>query len=210
MAVLVEILRWACGFFALVLLAFILWSILRGVRRPVGTTVGRHQGWLHSPLFYVAASTFFIGTCILIWFPLPGTPFPDAIAVLGALVCFPGLTFVLWGRLALATMYFVSTGFGAQLFAGHRLITNGPYAIVRHPMYSGIFVGMIGSLPLYQTWSTVFLIFIGLVIVRRALVEEEVLAMMFGPEWMEYSRRVPMFIPWIRRRDDRPPASPAG
>jgi protein-S-isoprenylcysteine O-methyltransferase Ste14 len=193
----IRILRTVCGVFALSVLAFLLWSIVRQAQRPVGTGTGRFWNWLHSPLFYVAASAFFFGICIFLWIPLPAIPFSNAVALLGALLCFPGLAFVLWGRLALGNMYFVSTGFGAQLFAGHRLITSGPYAIVRHPMYFGIIVAALSSLMLYQTWTTVFLIVLVLIVVRRALREEDVLAKTFGAEWDEYRRRVPMILPRI-------------
>jgi protein-S-isoprenylcysteine O-methyltransferase Ste14 len=195
MDALVGILRTVCGVFALCVLAFILWSIVRQSRRPVGASAGRYWNWLHSPLFYLAASAFFFGVCVLIWIPLPGFPWANGLAVLGAPLCFSGLAFVLWGRLALGEMYFVSTGFGAQLFAGHRLITRGPYAIVRHPMYTGLILAAIGSLPLYQTWTTVFLTVCSLGVIRRALREEEVLSKKFGTEWAEYCRRVPMLLP---------------
>jgi protein-S-isoprenylcysteine O-methyltransferase Ste14 len=205
----VAVLRPACGVFALAVLAFILWSILGAARRPVGASAGRQLGWLHAPLFYAAASAFFFGACILIWIPLPGAPWPDAAALLGALFCLPGLAFVLWGRLALGSMYFVSTGFGAQLFAGHRLITGGPFAIVRHPMYSGLILAACGSLLLYQTWTGAFLVVCALGVIRRALREEEVLAKAFGAEWEEYRLRVPMLVPRILRAAPTiPPAPP--
>jgi protein-S-isoprenylcysteine O-methyltransferase Ste14 len=197
MGPLIEILRTVCGVFALCVLAFILWSIARQARRPVGASTGKYWNWLHSPLFYAAASAFFFGICILLWIPLPEIPFSNAVALLGALLCFPGLAFVLWGRLALGKMYFVSTGFGAQLFAGHRLITTGPYRIVRHPMYFGLLIAGIGGLLLYQTWTGVVFVGCGLGVIRRALREEEVLSKEFGAEWDEYCRRVPMFFPRI-------------
>jgi protein-S-isoprenylcysteine O-methyltransferase Ste14 len=200
MTALFAILRWACGIFALSVLAFILWSIVRQARRPVEASTGRFWNWLHSPLFFLAASVFFFGLCFLLWIPLPALPFADGIAILGALLCFPGLAFVLWGRLALGNMYFVSTGFGAQLFAGHRLITNGPYAIVRHPMYFGLILAAFGSLFLYQTWTGIFLIACALGVIRRALREEEVLSKEFGAEWTEYSKRVPMILPGPPKR----------
>jgi protein-S-isoprenylcysteine O-methyltransferase Ste14 len=196
----VAILRTACGFFALLLLVFLLWSILRAVGRPAGAGVGTQLSWLHSPLFYAAASAVFFGICILLWIPLPALPAADAAAILGALLCFPGLAFVLWGRLALGNMYFISTGFGAQLFAGHRLITGGPFAIVRHPMYCGLILAAFGALLLYQTWTGVFLVFCALGVIRRARREEAVLAKVFGAEWMEYCRRVPMILPGPPKR----------
>jgi protein-S-isoprenylcysteine O-methyltransferase Ste14 len=192
---LVDVLRWACGIFALGLLAFILWSIVRQVKRPIGAETGKQANWLHAPIFYLATSVSFFAACILLWIPLPGYPWPAGWAVLGALLCFPGLTLVLWGRLALGNMYFVSAGFGAQLFAGHRLITGGPYAIIRHPMYSGLILAAFGSLLLYQTWTGVFLAVTALAVLRRARLEEEALAGEFGAEWLEYCRRVPMLFP---------------
>jgi protein-S-isoprenylcysteine O-methyltransferase Ste14 len=192
-----EILRAVCGVFALSMLILLLGSIFRGTRRAAGATTGRQAGWLRSPLFYLAASAVFFGICILLWIPLPRSTFADGIAVLGALPCLAGLAFVLWGSLALGEMYFVSTGFGAQLFAGHRLIRRGPYAIVRHPMYFGLILAAVGSLALYQTWTCVFFVVCALGVLRRALREEEVLARAFGAEWTEYCRQVPMLFPRI-------------
>lgn len=205
MDALIAVLRAACGVFALALVAFLLWSILRAARRPAGAGVGKRLSWLHSPLFYVVASVFFFGLCILLWIPLPALPLTNEIAILGALLCIPGLGFILWGRLALGNMYFVSTGFGAQLFSGHRLVTSGPYAIVRHPMYFGLLIAGIGGLLLYQTWTGVVFVGCGLGVIRRALREEEVLIKEFGAEWMDYCRRVPMLFP---RLFTPPPASP--
>ena len=195
MTLLIAFLRIAGGIFAVIILAFLLWSILRAAKRPTGAGVGTQLSWLHSPLFYIAASVLFFGLCFLLWIPLPPLPAADEIAILGAILCLPGLAFVLWGRIALGTMYFVSTGFGAQLFAGHRLITQGPYRIVRHPMYFGLLIAGIGGLLLYQTWTGVVFVGCGLGVIRRALREEEVLAGTFGAEWMEYCRRVPMLLP---------------
>jgi protein-S-isoprenylcysteine O-methyltransferase Ste14 len=197
MEALVGILRTTGGVFALSVLAFLIWSIVRQIRQPAGASTGRYSNWLHSPLFYIAASALFFGLCILMWIPLPALPFANGIAILGASLCFPGLASVLWGRLALGNMYFVSTGFGAQLFAGHRLITRGPYAIVRHPMYFGLLIAGIGGLLLYQTWTGVVFVGCGLGVIRRAFREEEVLAKTFGAEWTEYCRRVPMLFPGI-------------
>jgi protein-S-isoprenylcysteine O-methyltransferase Ste14 len=197
MDALIGFLRVVCGILAISLLAFLTLNALRASRRPAGESAGPEVSILHSPLYYAFSLGFDIVVGVLLWIPLPGTPFAAAIALLGALLVLSGLAFALWGRLALGKMYFISTNFGAQTFAGHRLITSGPYAIVRHPMYFGIIVAVLSSLMLYQTWTTVFLIVLALIVVRRALREEEVLAKTFGAEWDEYRRRVPMILPRI-------------
>jgi protein-S-isoprenylcysteine O-methyltransferase Ste14 len=114
---------------------------------------------------------------------------------LGSLLYFPGLSFALWGRLALGKNYFVSTGFGAQLFEGHQLITTGPFALVRHPMYSGLILMSLGSLLIYSTWTTLLFACIAPLITTRAFREEKILAAEFGEQWQEYHRHVPMFVP---------------
>ena len=119
--------------------------------------------------------------------------------IVGSLLYFPGMAFVLAGRLTLGKNYFVSTGLGAQLFAGHRLITGGPYALVRHPMYTGVFLAAIGSLLMYFTWTTLFFTCFAPLTLLRAWREEKVLAAEFGEQWQEYRRRVPMFIPGFGR-----------
>jgi protein-S-isoprenylcysteine O-methyltransferase Ste14 len=122
-----------------------------------------------------------------------------ALAV-GALLYFPGLGLALWGRSALGAMYNVSMSVGVQLHAGHRLITSGPYALVRHPMYLGIILAAWGGLLLYCTWACVFaaVVFLGLAV--RARREEQALAAEFGAEWGAYCRRVPGWLPRLRRR----------
>ena len=119
---------------------------------------------------------------------------------LGCLFYFPGVLLLLWGRLALRENYFVSTGMGAQLFAGHELVTSGPFAIIRHPMYSGLILAALGSLLLYTTWITLFYALFSPFIILRAYREEMVLAAEFGEQWQEYSKRVPAFVPRLKRR----------
>lgn len=110
---------------------------------------------------------------------------------------------MLWGRLALGEDYYVSTSRGAPLFIGHKLITSGPFAYVRHPIYLGMLLTGIGGILLYRTWTMVFIAanFLGLII--RARREEEALAMEFGERWSEYRKRVHAFIPRIRKEVPR-------
>ncbi len=148
--------QWAGALLALTTLALVFVGIWRGVGRAPGRAVGRGTGWLRSPLFYLIVSSFYIALSVILWRPLPvsvSTAARGWALLIGSLIYFPGMLLTLWGRLALGGMYFVSTGFGAQLYAGHRLITHGPYAIVRHPMYAGLIAAAIGSLLIYRTWT---------------------------------------------------------
>ena len=196
------LLRWVGGILALLALLLMYAGIWRGTQQSAGAKTGSIPGLLHSRLFYVAASIVYFGVCYLLWRPIPIT-LPGALQTVvlasGAVVYFSGMAFLLWARLALGRMYFVSTGFGAQLFADHKLITYGPFAIVRHPMYLGISIAALGGLLLYQTWTLFVFLLLPLGLIRRAKVEERVLAGEFGDQWRDYCRRVPAFLPKLSR-----------
>lgn len=192
------LLRFLGGFLAYASLAIVLYGIWRGTHRPSGRTSGRAAGWLHSALFYFLATAGFVGISIGFWKPLPLELLPGVHLILliaGSVFYFPGIAFVLWGRLALGRMYFVSTSFGAQLYADHRLVTRGPFAMVRHPMYLGLVVAALGSLFLYYTWITLAYAIFAPFVLLRARREELALAAEFGQEWNDYCRRVPAFVP---------------
>ncbi|MEW5987426.1 MAG: isoprenylcysteine carboxylmethyltransferase family protein [Chloroflexota bacterium] len=179
----------------------ILVGIWRGLRQPKGQAVGPAAQVLRGRSYLLIGVLFFV-PCILLWRPLPlrlSRPARLAALVGGALLYFSGLALALWGRLALGRLYNVSSSLAAQLYSDHQLVTGGPYAYVRHPMYLGIIVAACGSLLLYRAWTTllVALAFLGLPV--RARREEQVLAAAFGPQWQEYCHRVPGWIPIVKR-----------
>lgn len=197
------LLRWFGGMEAWMTLGVILHGIWRGTRRPAGRISGRRAGWLSSPAYYLLTTALFLTLSAIFWKPLPMTltsEFRLLALIVGVLFYFPGLAFLLWGRLTLAKMYFVSTAFGAQLFAKHQLVTRGPFALVRHPMYLGLIASSVGSLFLYQTWTTVAFAIFAPFILFRSHREEQALAAEFGEEWLAYSRCVPPFFPRFTKR----------
>jgi protein-S-isoprenylcysteine O-methyltransferase Ste14 len=194
-------LRWLGGLAAAATLAVIFQGVGAGLRRQPGRASGRATTWLRSPAFYGLASLVFFGACAFLWRPLP-LALPSTVVWLallgGSLLYFGGLWLAVWGRLALGRMYFVSTGLGAQLFADHQLITRGPYSYVRHPMYAGLTLAVLGGLLLYQTWTMAALLLLPLALWRRARREEQVLASEFGAAWQAYCQRVPGWLPRLR------------
>ena len=81
----------------------------------------------------------------------------------------------------------------------NRLATGGLYALVRHPQYTGLFIGMFGEGVVH--WPTLFSVALFPVIVLAyallARREEKQVLAQFGDEYRSYQRRVPMFIPSI-------------
>lgn len=89
-----------------------------------------------------------------------------------------------------------------QTHKQRRLATEGLYAFMRHPQYTGIFVVLFGEGVVH--WPTVFSLtaipIIVMAYVFLARKEERQMVKEFGDEYLEYQRRVPMFFP---RRSDR-------
>jgi protein-S-isoprenylcysteine O-methyltransferase Ste14 len=85
----------------------------------------------------------------------------------------------------------------ARVIKGHELITGGPYAIVRNPIYLGMFGLMVSIGLVFATWwallIAVVLFLIGNQIRIRA--EERLLRETFGSQFDDYARRVPAFFP---------------
>ena len=104
----------------------------------------------------------------------------------------------------LTVIGFVIMWKGWKLLHGAKggLVTEGPYAYVRPPQYSGLFVIMIGMLIQWPTIITA-LMFPVLVFIyyRLSKREEEEMIRTFGDEYQKYRVRVPMFIPKYREAD---------
>ena len=83
-----------------------------------------------------------------------------------------------------------------QLRQAHRLITAGPYARIRHPMYSAI-LGWLMSLGLVAAnWTAFVLAALGtLIVFLRIQGEEEMMLEKFGDEYREYMKRSGRLLP---------------
>lgn len=78
-----------------------------------------------------------------------------------------------------------------------RLVTDGLYALVRHPQYSGLFIALFGEGIVH--WPTVFsVVAFPLIVLMYTLLarrEEKLVVAEFGESYLEYKQRVPMFFP---------------
>jgi protein-S-isoprenylcysteine O-methyltransferase Ste14 len=119
-------------------------------------------------------------------------------SVLGLLIYVLGMSFLLWARRTLGKNWGISTSLQAKLHNDHELIQDGPYALVRHPIYFGAWVFMLGLLLLYPVW-VILILAVSMVasFSMRAQREETVLEERFGNAWLEYRKRTKRFIPFI-------------
>jgi protein-S-isoprenylcysteine O-methyltransferase Ste14 len=87
----------------------------------------------------------------------------------------------------------------ARLVENHKLVTEGPYNAVRHPIYTAMFGKLLATNFAFGHW--IGLPVAGGIFVAGTLIrirsEERLLREAFGTEYESYARRVPSFIPFV-------------
>jgi protein-S-isoprenylcysteine O-methyltransferase Ste14 len=110
----------------------------------------------------------------------------------GILLIATGLGIAVWARHYLGKYW---SG-RITLKVDHRLIQSGPYGWVRHPIYSGLLLALLGTVITIGTLqSCVGVAIIFVAVVRKMALEEQWMAAQFGNEYEVYRRRVNALIP---------------
>jgi protein-S-isoprenylcysteine O-methyltransferase Ste14 len=119
-------------------------------------------------------------------------PFVTAAAPLAV----ASVAFVFWAIAALGSLW----SFRARIKTGHRLVTTGPYVLVRHPIYLGFFGLLLAAALVFsdvpQTVVAAALYFTGAAV--RIRFEETLLREEFGTDFDAYARSTPMMLPFSR------------
>lgn len=194
-------LRWLCGFAGLATLAYSLYNMLLAQSRPIGHHTGAAREVLRTR-YLVIATLLFLFFGFILWRPLPvNLPWllQLLISVLGAAIFIASLALYIWGMRTLGENFNASSGFGVRLHQAHRLVTDGPYAHIRHPMYLAVIMVGWSGLLLYRTWTMLFFAIIMLGLIFRARKEDQALVGAFGRQLEIYQRHVPGWIPRIGR-----------
>jgi protein-S-isoprenylcysteine O-methyltransferase Ste14 len=117
----------------------------------------------------------------------------QALAALGAGLAALGVALAIWAR------FYLGRNWGMPM--SHRvepeLVTTGPYAYIRHPIYTGILLAFLGSGLAGAVWGLVLLVGFSIYFVYSASVEERDMASKFPSTYLEYKQRTNMLIPWV-------------
>ena len=87
-----------------------------------------------------------------------------------------------------------------------KLVTIGPYAYVRNPMLTGVFILLFGLGILFRSVSLVFIfapLFILINVLELKAIEEPELERRLGKEYLEYKKRIRMFIPRLKVKTNK-------
>lgn len=156
--------------------------------QPIGPRLA-HSGALLVAFILLYTSTFkfgFLGRRFV--------PNSAAIAETGMFLTLGGIAFAIWAR------FFLGRNWSATpaVKEDHRLIRRGPYAIVRHPIYSGLLLAMLGTSLTIGKWrALVGLAIVGLAWHIKSRTEERYMEEVFGNEYHQYRRQVKGLIPFV-------------
>jgi len=120
--------------------------------------------------------------------------------VLGFVVLVASTVFTLWARFSLGTMWSLAP----QVKDDHRLRTHGPYAVTRHPIYTGVLGMLLGATLLSGIGQWIVLFPVGLILFEvKIRMEEHLMLATFPEQYPRYRRQVPQLVPGLfllRRR----------
>ncbi|MGD0956569.1 MAG: isoprenylcysteine carboxylmethyltransferase family protein [Candidatus Acidiferrales bacterium] len=119
-------------------------------------------------------------------------PWRPWVFVVGAALAWAGVAFAIWARYHIGRYWSGSVA----LRAGHELIRTGPYARIRHPIYTGMLLAIAGTalaIGRYRALVAFAIILLGFT--WKSKREEALLASQFGAAFEEHRRRTGFFLP---------------
>jgi protein-S-isoprenylcysteine O-methyltransferase Ste14 len=114
--------------------------------------------------------------------------------IAGLIVCLAGFALAVWARRHLGRNW----GMPMTLKEGHELVTTGPYRYVRHPIYTGMLLAILGSgLVVNSPIWVVFLAGMAIYYVYSARTEESLMLQQFPEQYARYKRRTKAIVPFL-------------
>jgi protein-S-isoprenylcysteine O-methyltransferase Ste14 len=116
-----------------------------------------------------------------------------ALKVIGVILLVAGLALCVWARLYLGRNW----GMPMTEKLEPELVTSGPYRFVRHPIYSGLLLGVTGTALATNLYWLAALVVLGAFFVYSARVEESIMTRWFPAAYAAYRERTKMLIPFV-------------
>ncbi len=157
-----------------------------------GPPVARAGGFAHLVAYFVPVPYLVVALR-----PGPELPLPDGVRWAGLALAVAGIAFAIWAIATLGRHYSLEL----EVRRGHEIVDRGPYALVRHPVYTGLALHFVGAClatgNLLLIAGTLGVSFPAFAI--RAAAEERLLRDSLGSAYEAYARRVGMLVPRGRK-----------
>jgi len=112
--------------------------------------------------------------------------------LVGVALCALGLGLAVWARVNLGRNW----GMPMSRKEQPDLVTSGPYAYVRHPIYTGMLMAMLGSAIGESAFWSIPLVMFGIYFVYSARREEALMTEQFPQQYPAYRKRTKMLVPF--------------
>ncbi len=128
------------------------------------------------------------------WLSTPWFPATVATGVASVVITALGIALAFWARYELGRNW---SGM-VTLKEDHRLVTTGPYAFVRHPIYTGLLMSIVGTLLLWSTPAMPVVIVVLVLALRYKMSREELfMSDAFGEQYAAYKLRARALVPLV-------------
>ncbi len=174
---------------------FAIWLILAIRTKRTQTRESVSSRLSYMVLTVTAFFLMFSGDAPRSWLRIPlfsASPWTQSLAIA---VTAAGLGFALWARAYLGTNWSGTV----TVKVGHQLVRTGPYRWVRHPIYFGMVLAMLGTaLERNQVRGLVAVVLLYAGFKVKSRIEERAMSNTFGAEYDEYSRSTGAILPRLR------------
>ena len=137
----------------------------------------------------------FSGRLPLSWLDLRLFSQSELIGILGVSFTALGIAFAIWARLHIGQNWSSTP----TVKVGHELIRTGPYAWVRHPIYSGLLIAACGTAIAQARLRGILAIaFVWIGFTIKSRIEESMMAKTFGEAYESYSQSTGALLPKFR------------
>lgn len=176
-------------------LVFAIYWAIRGIRRShlkrkatLSFTV------LNNSLLYLGFLLVLLGRTAPSFLHLLFLPQIIPLHITGTVFAVVGVGFAIWSRQLLKNNW----SRDVVIMEDQQFIHSGPYAIVRHPIYTGILLALFGTMLVASTVGSVLGFVLAILSLwQKACMEEQLLSTEFGQQYANYQREVRFLIPFI-------------
>jgi protein-S-isoprenylcysteine O-methyltransferase Ste14 len=172
----------------------VIWVIGTAYSKPTAKTGSPGLRLAH--LILAIAGGFCIGDKRLNWGWLSERFLPHSVNILflGAMLTVIGCAVAIWARAVLG-----SNWSGApEVKQDHLLVQSGPYALTRHPIYTGFVIAVLGTtLAVARFRAIVGFLLVLVSILLKIAQEEKLMSESFPEDYATYRSRVKALVPWV-------------
>jgi protein-S-isoprenylcysteine O-methyltransferase Ste14 len=175
-------------------LFWIYWSFATPRRHPSKRKVTHTFTVPNTGLLYLAFLLVLLGRSVPGSLGLFFVPQVMPIDVTGTVFAIIGVAFAIWSRQSLSNNWSGEVA----ITEGQQFMHSGPYAVVRHPIYAGMLLALLGTTLVSSTVGSLLGLVLAIISLwQKANIEEQFLIVEFGEQYANYRHEVKFLIPFI-------------